>query len=62
MEYNDSSSQSVQQAQSEPRKGWLRVALVRVVVVEDHEQFRRFICSMLGKAPELQVMVRSQTD
>jgi DNA-binding NarL/FixJ family response regulator len=32
------------------------VASVRVVVVEDHEQFRRFICSTLGKAPELQVV------
>jgi len=32
------------------------VALVRVVVVEDHEQFRRFICSTLEKAPELQVV------
>ena len=31
------------------------MASVRVVVVEDHEQFRRFICSMLEKAPELQV-------
>jgi len=26
------------------------------VVVEDHEQFRRFICSTLEKAPELQVV------
>ena len=32
------------------------MALVRVVVVEDHEQFRRFICSTLEKAPELQVV------
>ncbi len=32
------------------------MASVRVVVVEDHEQFRRFICSTLGKAPELQVV------
>jgi DNA-binding NarL/FixJ family response regulator len=32
------------------------VASVRVVVVEDHEQFRRFICSTLEKAPELQVI------
>jgi DNA-binding NarL/FixJ family response regulator len=32
------------------------VASVRVVVVEDHEQFRRFICSTLEKAPELQVV------
>jgi DNA-binding NarL/FixJ family response regulator len=32
------------------------MAFVRVVVVEDHEQFRRFICSTLGKAPELQVV------
>ena len=32
------------------------MALVRVVVVEDHEQFRRFIYSTLEKAPELQVV------
>ena len=32
------------------------MALVRIVVVEDHEQFRRFICSTLEKAPELQVV------
>jgi DNA-binding NarL/FixJ family response regulator len=32
------------------------VALVRIVVVEDHEQFRRFIYSTLEKAPELQVV------
>jgi len=32
------------------------VASVRVVVVDDHEQFRRFICSTLEKAPELQVV------
>ena len=32
------------------------MASVRVVVVEDHEQFRHFICSTLEKAPELQVV------
>ena len=32
------------------------MALVRIVVVEDHEQFRRFIYSTLEKAPELQVV------
>ena len=32
------------------------MALVRVLVVEDHEQFRGFICSTLEKAPELQVV------
>ncbi len=32
------------------------MASVRVVVVEDHEQFRRFIYSTLEKAPELQVV------
>ena len=41
---------------SQTKEGWLRVASVRVVVVEDHEQFRRFICSMLGKAHDLQVV------
>ena len=29
---------------------------VRVLVVEDYEPFRRFICSTLGKRPELQVI------
>ena len=32
------------------------MAPVCVVVVEDHEEFRRFICSSLEKAPELQVV------
>jgi CheY-like chemotaxis protein len=32
------------------------VASVRVLVVEDHEQFRRVICSTLEKAPQLQVV------
>jgi len=32
------------------------VASVRLVVVEDHEQFRRFIYSTLEKVPELQVV------
>jgi DNA-binding NarL/FixJ family response regulator len=29
---------------------------VRVLVVEDHEPFRRFVCSTLGKRTELQVI------
>jgi DNA-binding NarL/FixJ family response regulator len=29
---------------------------VRVLVVEDHELFRRFICSTLGEGPELQII------
>ena len=28
----------------------------RVMVVEDHERFRRFVCSILEKQPELQVI------
>ena len=29
---------------------------VRVLVVEDFEQFRRFVCATLGKRPDLQVV------
>jgi DNA-binding NarL/FixJ family response regulator len=29
---------------------------VRILVVEDHELFRRFICSTLGEGPELQIV------
>jgi DNA-binding NarL/FixJ family response regulator len=29
---------------------------VRVLVVEDYEPFRRFICSQLGRNPELQII------
>ena len=29
---------------------------VRVLVVEDYQQFRRFVCSTLGKNPELQII------
>ena len=32
------------------------MASVRILVVEDHEQFKRFICLTLEKAPELQVV------
>jgi len=34
------------------------VPSVRVLVVEDHEQFRQFICSTLETSPELQVIGR----
>jgi len=35
-----------------------RVPLVRVLVVEDHEQFQQFICTTLETSPELQVIGR----
>jgi CheY-like chemotaxis protein len=28
---------------------------LRVLVVDDYEPFRRFVCSMLGERPELQI-------
>jgi DNA-binding NarL/FixJ family response regulator len=31
-------------------------SIVRVLVVEDYEPFRRFVCSTLGKRPEVQVI------
>jgi len=34
----------------------LDTSSVRVLVVEDSEPFRRFICSTLGKRPELQIV------
>jgi DNA-binding NarL/FixJ family response regulator len=34
----------------------LETSSVRVVVVEDYEPFRRFICSTLAKKPELQIV------
>jgi DNA-binding NarL/FixJ family response regulator len=33
-----------------------RLSSVRVLVVEDYEPFRRFVCSALEKRPELQVV------
>jgi DNA-binding NarL/FixJ family response regulator len=33
-----------------------RPSIVRVLIVEDYEPFRRFVCSTLGKRPELQVI------
>ena len=36
--------------------GSLKTSLVRVLVVDDYEPFRRFICSTLGKRPELQII------
>ena len=35
---------------------------VRVLVVEDHEPFRRFVSSMLEKGTELRVIGKRQTD
>ena len=46
----------IQKAQSDRGKVGSRVPSARVLVVEDHEQFRRFICATLGKNPELQVV------
>src|SRR6201998_3573122 len=37
-------------------RGKLETSSSRVLVVEDSEPFRRFICSMLGKRPELQII------
>jgi DNA-binding NarL/FixJ family response regulator len=34
----------------------LETASIRVLVVDDYEPFRRFICSTLGKRPELQII------
>jgi CheY-like chemotaxis protein len=36
--------------------GCLETSSVRVLVVDDYEPFRRFICSMLRKRPELQIV------
>ena len=36
--------------------GSLETSSIRVLVVEDSEQFRQFICSTLGKRPELQIV------
>ena len=37
-------------------EGCLETSSVRVLVVDDYEPFRRFVCSTLGKRPELQVI------
>jgi len=34
----------------------LKTSSIRVLVVEDSEQFRKFICSTLGERPELQIV------
>jgi DNA-binding NarL/FixJ family response regulator len=34
----------------------MRPSTVRVLVVDDFEPFRRFVCSTLGKKPELQIV------
>jgi len=31
-------------------------SITRILVVDDYEPFRRFICSTLGKRPELQII------
>jgi DNA-binding NarL/FixJ family response regulator len=37
----------------------LEMSKVRVLVVDDHEAFRRFICSTLGKNPELEIVAEA---
>jgi DNA-binding NarL/FixJ family response regulator len=32
------------------------MSCVRILVVDDYEPFRRFVCSTLGKRPELQIV------
>jgi CheY-like chemotaxis protein len=39
-----------------PEGSDLDTSSVRVLVVEDSEPFRRFLCSTLGKRPELQIV------
>jgi DNA-binding NarL/FixJ family response regulator len=39
-----------------PKGGRLETASVSVLVVDDYEPFRRFICSTLRKRPELQIV------
>jgi DNA-binding NarL/FixJ family response regulator len=34
----------------------LETSSIRALVVEDSEEFRKFICSMLGETPELQIV------
>jgi DNA-binding NarL/FixJ family response regulator len=34
----------------------MSLSRVRVLVVDDYEPFRRFLCSVLGKNPELQIV------
>jgi DNA-binding NarL/FixJ family response regulator len=36
--------------------GHLEASTIRVLVVDDYEPFRRFVCSTLGKRPDLQVI------
>jgi DNA-binding NarL/FixJ family response regulator len=37
-------------------EGCLETSSVRILVVDDYEPFRRFVCSTLGEKPELQVI------
>ena len=38
------------------KKGWCRVPTVRVLVVDDYRPYRQFVCTTLGKRPELEVI------
>jgi CheY-like chemotaxis protein len=38
------------------RWGQLEASIVRVLIVDDYEPFRRFVCSTLGQRPDLQVI------
>jgi len=40
-------------------KAWVAVSSVLVLVVEDFESFRRFVCTELGKRPDLQIVAEA---
>jgi DNA-binding NarL/FixJ family response regulator len=49
-------SSAIEQAQFDQRKAGVCVSSVRVLVVDDYEPFRRFVCSTLAKRAELQIV------
>jgi DNA-binding NarL/FixJ family response regulator len=53
--YSDTGRSAIQTG-PERDKSYLETPTVRVLVVDDYEPFRRFVCSTLGKRPEWQIV------
>jgi DNA-binding NarL/FixJ family response regulator len=53
---NLNSGVSAIQSASERNESSLETATIRVLVVDDYEPFRRFVCSTLKRKPDLQIV------
>jgi hypothetical protein len=49
-------------SRGETGQSWCHMSSVSVLVVEDYEPFRQYVCRRWGKEPNCRSSVKSQTD